>query len=394
MQAVVYKGPRDLKVEEVPDPKIEEPTDVIVRITSSGICGSDLHMYDGHTTAKPGIVLGHEPMGVVEEVGNGVNSIKEGDRVVMPFNIACGTCYNCLRGYSSACLTMNPQGAGAAYGYVDMGPFRGGQAEMLRVPRADWACLKLPGQPGDRREDDFLLLSDVFPTAYHATEMAMVSVGKTVAVFGAGPVGLLSAYSSMLKGASEVYVVDRSPARLKLAESIGAVAVNFEDGDPAEQIKERRKQNAVVKESMHPEEKLEGVECGIDAVGYQAYDRNAPDTYRPDQVLTDLVNVVNPAGHLGIIGAYMPQDPKARNKQEKEGLLTIPFGLLWTKGLSMQTGQAPVKNFHALLRDSIISGKTEPAFIVSDRISLKEAPDAYSEFDKRDEVTKAVIHFA
>jgi len=165
MRAVVYKGPRKLKVEEVDDPRLEEPTDAIVRITSSGICGSDLHMYDGHTPAKPGIVLGHEPMGVVERVGDGVSTVKEGDRVVMPFNVACGTCYNCLRGFSSACLVMNPQGAGAAYGYVEMGSYRGGQAELLRVPRADWACLKLPGRPGDGREEDFMLLADVFPTA-------------------------------------------------------------------------------------------------------------------------------------------------------------------------------------------------------------------------------------
>ena len=213
MKAVVYNGARDVRVEDVPEPRIEEPTDAIVRITSSGICGSDLHMYDGHTPAEPGIILGHEPMGVVEEVGDGVSIIKEGDRVVMPFNVACGTCYNCLRGYSSACLVMNPQGAGAAYGYVTMGPYRGAQAEMLRVPRADWACLKLPGRPGDDKEDDYVMLADVFPTAFHATEMAKVSSGKTVAVFGAGPVGLLSAYCSMLKGASEVYVVDRSPVK-------------------------------------------------------------------------------------------------------------------------------------------------------------------------------------
>ncbi|HPT74916.1 MAG TPA: alcohol dehydrogenase catalytic domain-containing protein, partial [Methanomassiliicoccaceae archaeon] len=174
MKAVVYNGARDVRVEDVPEPRIEEPTDAIVRITSSGICGSDLHMYDGHTPAEPGIILGHEPMGVVEEVGDGVPIIKEGDRVVMPFNVACGTCYNCLRGYSSACLVMNPQGAGAAYGYVTMGPYRGAQAEMLRVPRADWACLKLPGRPGDDKEDDYVMLADVFPTAFHATEMAKV----------------------------------------------------------------------------------------------------------------------------------------------------------------------------------------------------------------------------
>ncbi|HOB37535.1 MAG TPA: glutathione-independent formaldehyde dehydrogenase [Methanomassiliicoccaceae archaeon] len=391
MKAVVYNGARDVRVEDVPEPRIEEPTDAIVRITSSGICGSDLHMYDGHTPAEPGIILGHEPMGVVEEVGDGVSIIKEGDRVVMPFNVACGTCYNCLRGYSSACLVMNPQGAGAAYGYVTMGPYRGAQAEMLRVPRADWACLKLPGRPGDDKEDAYVMLADVFPTAFHATEMARVSSGKTVAVFGAGPVGLLSAYCSMLKGASEVYVVDRSPSRLRLAERIGAVPVNFEEGDPAQQIIELRKQGDVAGSKLHPTEKWDGVECGIDAVGYQAYDREKPDDYRPDQVITDLVNVVNPAGNLGIIGVYMPNDPRARNEQEANGLLTIPFGLLWSKGLSIETGQAPVKNSQSLLRDLIVGGKARPSFIVSDRIDIDEAPDAYASFDKRDDVTKAII---
>jgi len=393
MKAVVYKGTRKVKVEDVPEPRVEEPTDAIVRVTSSGICGSDLHMYDGHTSARPGMVLGHEPLGVVEEVGEGVSVVKEGDRVVMPFNVACGTCYNCLRGLSSACLVMNPESAGAAYGYAEMGPYRGGQAELLRVPRADWACLQLPGRPGDDKEEDFLLLSDVFPTAYQATEMAKVSPGKTVAVFGAGPVGLLSAYASVIKGASEVYVVDRSPARLEQARSIGAVPIDFTEGDPAQQIKERRKENAVVKDSLHPEMKLDGVECGIDAVGYQAYGRQDPEEYDPAQVLSDLVNVVNPAGHLGIVGVYMPQDPKARNEQERNGLLTIPFGLLWSKGLSMQTGQASVKNYHAPLRDLIVAEKAEPSFIVSDRVSIDEAPEAYAQFDKRDEVTKAIIRF-
>ena len=312
--------------------------------------------------------------------------------MVMPFNVACGTCYNCLRGFSGACLVMNPQSAGAAYGYVEMGSYRGGQAEMLRVPRADWACLHLPGRPGDDKEDDFLLLSDVFPTAYQATEMAMVSPGKTVAVFGAGPVGLLSAYASVIKGASEVYVVDRSPTRLKRAQAIGAVPIDFTEGDPAQQIKEHRKQNAA-HGSMHPEEKLDGVECGIDAVGYQAYDRQNLEGYDPAQVLSDLISVVNPAGHLGIVGVYMPQDPKARNEQERNGLLTIPFGLLWNKGLSMQTGQASVKNYHAPLRDLIVTGKAEPSFIVSDRVSIDDAPDAYAQFDQRDEVTKAIIRF-
>lgn len=391
MQAVVYKGPGEVEVKEVPDPKIQEPSDVVVRMTTSAICGSDLHVYDGHTAAKPGMILGHEPMGVVEKVGNGVKLIKKGDRVVMPFNIACGTCYNCIRGFTSACQTMNPSGVGAAYGYPEMGPYPGGQAELLRVPNADWSCLKLPGRPGDKKEDDYVMLADIFPTAYHATELAMVGAGKTVGIFGAGPVGLLSAYCSIMKGASEVYVVDKSEKRLKLAKSIGAIPVNFKDGDPVEQILELRQQTAVVKESLHPEEKLSGVECGIDAVGYQAYDRQDPENLNPPQVLSDLATVVNPAGHLGIIGVYVDKDPAGRTESEKNGLLNIPFGLMWKKGVTIGMGQAPVKSYHVLLRDLIINEKAKPAFIVSDRIKIEDAPQTYQEFDKRDDVTKAVI---
>ncbi|MDW5562618.1 MAG: glutathione-independent formaldehyde dehydrogenase [Methanomassiliicoccus sp.] len=393
MKAVVYDGPGSVDVKEVPDPRIEGPNDAIIRMTTSAICGSDLHMYDGHTPAKPGMILGHEPMGVVEEVGEGVKMIKEGDRVVMPFNVACGTCLNCLKGYSSACLTMNPASAGAAYGYVEMGPYPGGQAELLRVPQADWACLPLPGKPGDEKEDDYVLLADIFPTSYHATEMAMVAPGRTVGIFGAGPVGLLAAYCSILKGASEVYVVDRSEKRLELAKSIGAIPINFTEGDPVKQIMELRQGTAVVSKSLHPEEKLMGVECGIDAVGYQANDRADPQQFNPNQVLSDLARLINPAGHLGVIGVYMKEDPQARNELEKKGILAIPFGMMWTKGITIGTGQAPVKNYQPYLRDLIANGKAKPSFIVSDRISISEAAQAYQEFDKRDNITKAVIKF-
>jgi glutathione-independent formaldehyde dehydrogenase len=189
MKAVVYHGPYDVSVDDVDDPRIESPTDAIVRITSAAICGSDLHMYEGRTAAEPGIVFGHEPMGVVDEVGSAVQSIRKGDRVVMPFNISCGFCFNCVRGFWSACLTTNPDTAGGAYGYVGMGPYRGGQAEGLRVPFADVNCLKLPGRPGDDLEDDFVLLADVLPTGFHAATLAMVQPGSTVAIMGAGPSG-------------------------------------------------------------------------------------------------------------------------------------------------------------------------------------------------------------
>jgi glutathione-independent formaldehyde dehydrogenase len=189
MRAVVWKGPGKVSVDDVPDPRIESATDVLVRISTAGICGSDLHMYEGRTAAKPGVVMGHENMGVIEEVGDAVKQLSPGDRVVLPFNVSCGTCFNCSRGYTNACLVANDEAAGSAYGYVGMGPWRGGQAELLRVPWGEANCIKLPGKPGDDLEDDFLLLSDIFPTGYHAAEMAKVSPGTTVAVFGAGPVG-------------------------------------------------------------------------------------------------------------------------------------------------------------------------------------------------------------
>jgi glutathione-independent formaldehyde dehydrogenase len=172
MKAVVYKGAYDVAVEDVPDPSLQDRTDVVIRVTTACICGSDLHMYEGRTGAEPGIVFGHENMGIVEEVGSGVASVKEGDRVVLPFNVACGFCKNCQQRKSAFCLTVNEGFAGGAYGYVSMGPYQGGQAERLRVPFADYNCLQLP--KGDDFEDDFALLADIFPTGYHATQLADV----------------------------------------------------------------------------------------------------------------------------------------------------------------------------------------------------------------------------
>src|SRR5688572_25545620 len=203
MRAVVYQEPFQVAVQEVDDPRIQHPNDVIVRVTSSAICGSDLHMYEGRTAAEAGIVFGHENLGVIEETGSGVTALSKGDRVVMPFNVACGFCRNCLAGYTGFCLTVNPGFAGGAYGYVSMGPYRGGQAEYLRVPFADFNCLRLP--PGDEHENDFAMLADIFPTGYHGTELAQVSPGDTVVVMGAGPVGLMAAYSALLRGAATVY---------------------------------------------------------------------------------------------------------------------------------------------------------------------------------------------
>ncbi len=382
MKAVVYKGPFKVAVENVPDPKLEHPNDVIVKITSSCICGSDLHMYEGRTAARPGIIFGHENMGVIQEVGNAVTGLKVGDRVVMPFNVACGFCKNCQRGFTGFCVTVNPGFAGGAYGYVAMGPYRGGQAEYLRVPYADFNCLKLPA--GKEHEADFALLADIFPTGYHGAALADVSPGESVAVFGGGPVGLMAAYSCIIRGAAEVYVVDHVKERLDKAQQIGAIPINFDQGDPVKQIKDRRKGD--------------GVDKGIDAVGYQAAAQGSPaaggqQKEVPNIVLNQLIDVVNPTGALGIPGLYVPTDPGGMDEAAKRGALSINFGRLFEKGLRLGTGQCNVKRYNAYLRDLIIAGRARPSFVVSHEVPLDQAPTAYEKFDKRIEgYTKVVLH--
>lgn len=367
MKAVVYQGAYQVAVEEVDDPRVEAPTDVIVKITTSCICGSDLHMYEGRTGAEPGIVFGHENMGIVTEVGSGVVRVKKGDRVVMPFNVACGFCKNCLAGRTGFCLTVNEGFAGGAYGYVSMGPYKGGQAEYLRVPFADFNCLVLP--PGEEHEDDFALLADIFPTGYHATELADVSPGESVCVFGAGPVGLMAAYSAMLRGASRVFVVDKVPDRLRLASQIGATPVDYTQGDAAEQIKAMTQG--------------EGCDKGIDAVGYQA--TVAAGEEQPAMVLNTLVEAVRPTGMLGVVGLYVPADPGGPNESARHGQLTFAMGRFFEKGQRMGTGQANVKAYNRQLRDMIIAGRAKPSFVVSQHLPLTDAPEAYERFDRREE---------
>ncbi|AKG42305.1 theronine dehydrogenase-like Zn-dependent dehydrogenase [Streptomyces xiamenensis] len=363
----MYQEPFSVEVKDVEDARIQAPNDAIVRVTTAAICGSDLHMYEGRTGAEPGIVFGHENMGIVEEVGSGVTTVKKGDRVVMPFNVACGFCKNCLAGRTGFCLTVNKGFAGGAYGYVSMGPYMGGQAEYLRVPYADFNCLQLP--MGEEHEDDFALLADIFPTGYHAAEMAQVSPGESVCVFGAGPVGLMAAYSSILRGAAQVFVVDRQPDRLRLAERIGAVPIDFGQGDPVEQIKDRTGG--------------EGTDKGIDAVGYQATVREGDE--QPAVVLNTLIECVRPTGMLGVVGLYVPADPGGPSESAKHGELLFKMGRFFEKGLRMGTGQANVKAYNRQLRDMIVAGRATPSFLVSHRLPLSEAPDAYQHFDQRDD---------
>lgn len=377
MKAIAFKGPYSVELVEVPDPTIEGPLDAIVRITTTNICGSDLHMYEGRTSVEEGKVLGHENMGIVEEVGPGVERIKVGDRVSVPFNIACGTCRNCDAGWTSFCLRTNPiEGMdGAAYGYANMGPYQGGQAELLRVPFADFNLLELP--PGDDHELDFTMLSDIFPTGWHGCALAGVQPGDRVAVFGAGPVGLMAAHSAMIMGASAVWVVDKEQDRLALARKLGAEAVDIAATDPVQHILDATGGR--------------GVDRGVEAVGYQAHDPSGQE--HPEMVLDNLVKVVRSTGGIGVVGVYMPEDDGAENELAKKGRIAFDFGQLFSKGQSFGTGQTPVKRYNRGLRDLIISGKATPSFIVSHELSLDDGPDAYRHFDKREDGwTKVVLH--
>lgn len=369
MKAVIYNGPFDVSVEEVPDATIEQPTDALVRITTTNICGSDLHMFEGRTSVEKGKILGHENMGVVEEVGSGVQHVKVGDRVSVPFNIGCGGCRNCLSGWSSFCTRTNPTEGmdGAAYGYANMGPYAGGQADLLRVPFADFNLLELPA--GTEHENDFTMLSDIFPTGWHGVVLSGMQPGDRVAVFGGGPVGLMAAHSAMIQGASQVFVVDQKPDRLKLAESIGATPIDFSTASPVDQLLEAT--DGI------------GVDRGVEAVGYQAHDHSGDE--HPELVLDNLVNSVRATGGIGVVGVYMPADPGASDEGAKQGRIGWEYGRFFTKGQSMGTGQAPVKRYNRQLRDLILTGRAAPSFIVSHELGLDQAAEGYSRFDKRED---------
>jgi len=317
MKALIYNGPRDVRIQDVPDAKIEQPTDVLVKITSTNICGSDLHMYEGRTDVEKGKVLGHENLGEVLEVGKAVTRIQPGDRVCLPFNISCGFCKNCERGLTGFCLTMNPGNAGAAYGYAGMGPYDGGQAEFLRVPYGDFNCLKLPDD-AEEKENDYVMLSDIFPTGWHATELAGLRPGESIVIFGCGPVGLMAAHSSMIKGASKVIIVDRHIDRLELARQIGAIAINDSKTSPVEEILELTGG--------------EGADRGCECVGYQCHDPAGHEI--PNLTMNALVQSVRPTGGIGVVGVFVEEDPGSKDKLAKEGKIAFDFGAFFEKGLT------------------------------------------------------------
>ncbi|WP_133498733.1 glutathione-independent formaldehyde dehydrogenase [Cognatilysobacter terrigena] len=375
MRALVYNGPRDVSVVDRPDPKIEKPTDAIVRITTTNICGSDLHMYEGRTSMPGGSILGHENLGEVIEVGNAVERVRKGDRVAVPFNVACGCCENCERGFTGACLRANPDGVGAAYGFAEMGPYAGGQAEYLRVPYADFNCLILPADAAER-ENDYVMLADIFPTGYHATELAGLQPGESVVIYGAGPVGLMAAYSAVLRGAYQVMVVDTQKDRLALAEQIGAIPIDDTEQDGVDQVLELTNGK--------------GADRGCECVGYQCFNCARRET--PGLTMNNLIQAVKPTGGIGAVGVFMPEDPGGATDLAKEGKIPFDIGMFFYKGQQFASGQCHVKRYNRYLMHLIHSGKATPSFIISHELPLEQAPEGYKNFDERnDGWTKVVL---
>jgi glutathione-independent formaldehyde dehydrogenase len=384
-RGVAYIGKGEVEVQDIDFPTFElkdgpgvNPNNVgrklphaaIVKIVATNICGSDQHMVRGRKTAPEGLILGHEITGEVIETGPGVEFIKEGDLVSVPFNIACGRCRNCKEGHTGVCENVNPDRPGSAYGYVDMGGWVGGQAEYALVPYADWNLLKFPDKDQAMEKIlDLTMLSDIFPTGFHGAVTAGVKPGSTVYVAGAGPVGLAAAYSAMLLGAAVVFVGDLIPERLAQAKSFGCEPVDVSKGDPKEQIQEIL---------GVPE-----VDAAVDAVGFEARGHGAgAGEEAPATVLNSIMDLTRAAGQLGIPGLYVTGDPGAADDAAKEGSLSIRIGLGWAKSHSFTTGQCPVMRYHRGLMQMILHDRAQIAKAVNATvISLDEAPQGYRDFD-------------
>lgn len=387
MKAVCWYGRGDVRVQDVPEPRILNPRDAIVRVTSTAICGSDLHLYDGYIPLMmEGDILGHEFMGEVVEVGRGVKTLKVGDRVVVPFPIACGRCLNCARELYSLCENSNPNAPMAArmfghspagiYGYSHlMGGYAGGQAEYARIPFADVDHLKVPDGMTD---EQVLFLSDILPTGYMAAEQCGIEPGDTVAVWGCGPVGLFAIKSAYLLGAERVIGIDRVPARLEMAaEKAGAETLNFEDVD--------------VYDALLDMTGGLGPDACIDAVGMEAhgpaleyaYDRVKQammlETERPI-ALRQAIRACRKGGTVSIAGVYGGLADK------------IPLGALMNKALTIKTGQTHVHRYMRPLLERIRNGEIDPSFVITHTLPLEEGPAAYDLFlKKRDECIKVVL---
>lgn len=376
-RGVAYIKPGVVEVQSIDYPKLalgNRKCDhgAILKIISTNICGSDQHMVRGRTTAPEGLVLGHEITGEIIECGRDVEYLDVGDIVSVPFNIACGRCRNCKEGRTGICLNVNPARPGAAYGYVDMGGWVGGQAEYVMIPYADFNLLKFPDKDQAMAKiKDLTLLSDIFPTGYHGAVTAGVGPGSSVYVAGAGPVGLASAASCHLLGAACVIVGDMIDERLKQAKSFGCEVVDLKkDASLAQQI-----------------EQIVGVpevDAAVDCVGFEARGHGSEHSHEhPATVLNAAMEVTRAGGAIGIPGLYVTGDPGAVDEKAKEGTLGIRIGLGWAKSHCFTTGQCPVMKYHRQLMQCILYDKIEIAKAVNvTMITLDDAPKGYKDFDK------------
>lgn len=385
MKAVVWHGKHKVSVDNVPDPKIVNPRDAIVRITSTAICGSDLHLYDGVImTMKDGDVLGHEFMGEVVEAGKDSNRTV-GERIVIPFNIACGNCYFCQHALPSACDNSNPNAVmnekvyeyptPGMYGFSHLyGGYNGGQAELVRVPYADTNPLSIPENLTD---EQVLFLTDIFPTGYQAAENCDIQPGDTIAIWGAGPVGQFAIRSAFLLGAERVISIDNIPERLKMAREGGAETLDFSQVEILEALKEMTGGR--------------GPDACIDAVGMEAHGTDPGMLYdwtkqalrlqvdRPN-VVRQMIMACRKAGTLSVPGVYTGFFDK------------MPFGIAFGKGLKFKMGQTHVQNYLPKLLKHIQDGDIDPTFVITHRLKLSEAPQAYETFKhKRDDCIKVVL---
>lgn len=375
-RGVVYIKPGVVEVRKIDYPtlavgKRKCEHGVILKIVTTNICGSDQHMVRGRTTAPSGLVLGHEITGEVIEVGSDVLFIQSGDLVSVPFNIACGRCRNCKERETGLCLTTNPSRAGAAYGYVDMGGWIGGQAEYVMVPYADFNLLKFPDKDQAMEKiRDLTCLSDILPTGYHGAVTAGVRPGLTVYVAGAGPVGLACAAACQLLGAAVVIVGDLNKERLAQARSFGCETIDIAAGSLADQVE----QILGIRE----------VDCAVDCVGFEAHGHGRQASQEmPASVLNSLMDVTRTAGSIGIPGLYVTEDPGAQDKNAQQGSLSIRLGLGWSKSHHFHTGQCPVMKYNRELMMAILHDKIKIAQAVNvEMISLDDAPRGYQEFDR------------
>lgn len=374
---VAYIKPGQVEIQPLDYPKLalgdrKCEHGVILKIVATNICGSDQHMVRGRTTAPAGLILGHEITGIVIEAGRDVEFIHIGDLVSVPFNIACGRCRNCKVGQTGICLNVNPARPGAAYGYVDMGGWVGGQAEYVMVPYADFNLLKFPDKDQAMAKiKDLTLLSDIFPTGYHGAVSAGVGPGSIVYVAGAGPVGLACAASCHLLGAAVVIVGDMIEERLVQAKSFGCEVIDLRKNVPLEE--------AIAAIVGVPE-----VDCFVDCVGFEARGHGSHTTEeQPAIVLNTAMAITRAGGAIGIPGLYVTGDPGASEAAAKEGSLRIRIGLGWAKSHSFYTGQCPVMKYHRQLMNAILYDKIKIAKAVNVTvISLSDAPKGYHDFDK------------